>query len=343
MAKRAAPFTTKLRSMVIGNWKNKSVALFLALVVWAYAFSTRIEEGELEFRVQIVPKDPQKWAVLRVDEPGRAPFDGIVLLKVNTQQSRLQELMRRRDLTARIEVDSTAAIDLRSPVHYERESLKGVAILDADPREVVPVVEEVQTESRPIAYRILEEGGAQDAVIELDPKEVVVSAPKSLIGDVRVFVELDFADVENLNETIEADLLVDPKSRLVRVESAPEKVRVKVHFADDSDEQQLKVPVRFALPPEARIGIEAERVVTLKFRATRAVLEELVARIDRYEVRAIIDVPESKLDFSANPAQRKEVSVSGPEDFDLIGLPEGIESFQLAFSYYYTLKLCQVP
>ena len=88
-----------LRAVFLEDLKNKGMALFLALLVWWFAYNNTVEREWITVKVVIVPDDSNQRVLVSqevVDDQRRhVPFRNTVRLQIEGQRSAINSLVLR--------------------------------------------------------------------------------------------------------------------------------------------------------------------------------------------------------------------------------------------------------
>lgn len=312
MAKRSG-WTGFLKGMFFSSWKNKGVALFLALVVWAYAFGATLEPRAFTVPVK-----------LRVADADRG---SIAIRAISTSQGRRDVELNRNDtisVSMRVRGPRRLLRDLeslegmleirRDQANYILSSIqvdqlpKGVDVIETD-----PVAIRVETEE--VIERVVQINTAGQYVgephprfsptprLEPVPPEVKLVGPASEVNrvEVRLSENIDISGMQEPTESRQARLVIQPGGGSVRLaEGEQATIEVTVILADATITRDLRVEVLFSVPAGKDLRVEAERYVWIKFRGTEMALDELEERIKTRSdqpFRLLFQIP-SVSDFS---------------------------------------------
>ncbi len=283
-----------LRGALLGNWRNKGVALFFAAIIWFVAYQSELQNEELSVRVKLLPKQPTRVLVL-AEERRRGgevlPFSGVVSVRINGSRRQLDEF--RQMLPARVEVlvDAAGEGDAeRRTYFFNADDMTlprtPVEIVQFEPASVDLVFDDRVEQQKPVnpVYPVRE--GWEKVVEKVDPPAVRVSGPRSILEKVRLVAEPSALVRERFDGTVPIQ---------VRHESAEGvQVRNVVSFLDRSSVNltlQLQVrqreysaesvKVRFLVPPlrfPFKVAFE-DAIVPVRFRGPEREIQRLEARI----------------------------------------------------------------
>lgn len=273
-----------LSGMLLDNWKNKGAALFLAIVVWGYAFGSTQEEKKVVAQVRLQPRVNFAVRAVRVVAgdsvgPGSA-FPGEVSLTLFGQRRVLQNLDRLfGDLPLQ---DSLREYRLDDTSLYERLPA-GIVIRDADPRVIRVEVEPMETVTRPIQARPTGTPDSRFARvprrIEVDPPELQLVGPESALAEADPFVAFDLAEVDQPSKVLSRRVTWNDGGGRVRLLDGTGIVQVRVELEDATQEREFEVPLLFPINNRRAVEVEATDRVKVRFRGTESGLEALAQRL----------------------------------------------------------------
>lgn len=214
------PGKTRIRRFFLDNLPLKILSLFLAFTIWAFvAPQRRGETTEFKFQSPLVLKNIPSDVEITSDLVQSVS----VLVRVpRTLAKSVNPNLFQVAIDLRNQLPGTFEYKLtEKQVSYNNEKLpKGLEVLQISPNAISLVLEELVTKVVPVKARIegsMENGFVVDW-IEMDPAEVEISGPRSVIGKMKSF-PTEPLDVQDLNANVEmrADL-----------DTPPEHVRIKV-------------------------------------------------------------------------------------------------------------------
>lgn len=256
----------RLREFFFGNWRNKGVALFFAVLIWYVAYQSEKKGYSPLVRVEIVSTDPNyvvKEVVVDTRQAGTRSsgvYDGHVLFEFSGPRKEIERLKANPIPPAMIAVPPQ-----RASYSFRQEDFgfprEGVEIVRFEPASVIVFQEEktsvvVQNPSEKIVVSNYPPGYevTQREVVPGD-LEIRLTGPKSMVSraDVTIAVSMGF-----LRERYEgpADVTLNlppdvPESlgrKLIRVE--PSQVRVVVAVRAGMEVWAVDaVRVTFRVPP----------------------------------------------------------------------------------------------
>lgn len=284
-----------LKEVFFGSWKNKLFALFLAVVIWFFAYGNEIVKTTLTFEVRLRTTDGFVIVAERVEE-GRARgrfFDHKVELTVDGQKGVLEELEGQRlEATVLVQPTGDGRIDLRLEEHYQLPG--GVQILSAEPSLVECEIERLVVRTLKVEpYRDVQgtpPPGQRIEAVTPTKINVDVRGPEGAFEDrigpteLRVGVEPFFLDPNELTKKDVPLRLFDirPKYDASLLSFVGEsKVDVTVRLESTLDEGVIQdVPVRWSLPTGVFVKVGSTDKVTVVVRGPPEEIQKLKAMPD---------------------------------------------------------------
>ncbi len=331
------------REMLLGNWKNKGVALFLAVVVWFVGYRNTEATAEFEAAAKIVPNDKTKEIIVSVivsragssqTQKVGANFTGQVRLELAGQNNQLGKVGY---LEGIFTPDEEGRIVLTDDDKYDLPA--GISIQSADPSELQVVVDRLVTEAKPVR---LNQVGLLDARfrfnwsgVTIEPETVTLVGPaQQLDGIDEILTEL--FDLSTLDtEFSETTLRLAPESLAWLAEDAPREVQVSIGLQNALKESEHIVRVRYGVPAE-RFNpysfAEADESVTLIVMGTEEQIAQWKKNVDSGWCEIYVPVREFKTDPQAQTVSLADVrfpegSLAGVKPLKFQDLP--LLSFRL--------------
>lgn len=349
MAKRGGVFGF-LQGALFDNLKNKGMGLFLALLVWFYAFGSTQEKQAFtpELEIKITESQLGEFALERLNVLAGTSREGLsaskprfsILLRLEGPRKILGDISDSQ-LQPVLEVrNENAEYDLLESLVVEGLP-QGVTVIEVEPRRLRVTLEPVETRRVPIQWENRWRGTparrfSATPKMELRPEFLEIEGPRSAFDKADVFIEIQ--NLDGLGEpTVEAEVevLVDsPDPRLRRVAGQPEKVMVRILLEDATETEDLKVDVFFAIRPEGDpVKVQADRDAVVRFRGTRADLDILKSRINDKEnpFQLIYVVNQEELSgekvFRILPSAFRWPSGVVPAGIEIVDFAEGSASY----------------
>lgn len=285
-----------IKALFLGSWRNKLFAIFLAVVIWLFAYGNEIVKDTFEFEVKVDPTG--EFIVVRTTvATGRKRdrfFDNKVTLTLSGQKSVLERFAS--DLHfAEFPVSPTGdgAIDLTDPAPYKLPG--GVQIISAEPSAIACVIEKtvvrdievVESEVTPIAGDL--DPGLGNPAFTFTPRVVSVSGPIGAfdggLGSTTLAVTIDSLQPTDQQQGFSFAFKKVPV-RLANLPQGynlsqvkivkPQKVDVSVRMESLLEERSLEdVPLSFVLPAEAYVS--APKKMSVKIRGPKSLLQQVEA------------------------------------------------------------------
>lgn len=258
----------RVREVLIGNWRNKGVALFFAVLIWYAAYQSEKKTYSPLVRVDIASTDPG-YIVKQVSVDSKGPggrgvaaYDGNVLLEFSGPRKEIEKLKENPIPPSRIAVPPE-----RASYTFRQEDFgfprQGVEIVRFDPSSIVVAQEEKDTVTiSNLSEKILVTNyppGYEVTQREVVPSglELRVTGPKSIVSRVGVTIAISMGFLRDRYEgpadvtvTYPPDLPESVGRKLVTVE--PPQVRVLVAVRAGVEVWSVDaVRVTFRVPPLA--------------------------------------------------------------------------------------------
>lgn len=285
-----------LKEVFFGSWKNKLFALFLAVVIWFFAYGNEIVKTTLTFEVRLRTTEGYVIVAERVEE-GRARgrfFDHKVELTVDGQKGVLEELEGRRlEATVLVQPTGDGRVDLRLEQHYQLPG--GVQVLNAEPSLVDCEIERLVTRSLPVRPSDDVRGppppGMRVEAVSPAKLSVDVRGPEGAFSDLigktelRVGVEPFTIDPSEMTKNVPLRLYdIRPKydASLLSIVGGDTRVDVTVRLESTVVEEEIPdVTVRWSLPTGVQVQADsAPERVTVVVKGPPEEIEKLRGRPD---------------------------------------------------------------
>jgi hypothetical protein len=336
----------RIREALLGNWRNKGVALFFAVTIWAIAYQAETQNDAIPVRLIPVPRQEglviirQEW----VDLQGKLiPFDGNIVLTVSGPRRQIEKL--RGDGTGR---------DVRFPVEVGTEfGTEGkrvgltpgafpfippaVKITGISPDSILiafDVAAEREFKVEPVYQRMPE--GMEPEPARIEPPTVKLHGPKSLLDGMRAVVEPwlgagerfeeNLPVIRRFPESFDANLV----ERTVRF-VGPSRVKVAVRLRYKSESLDAEgVRVRFLVPPwkvPFRIQL-AEETVRVRFQGPVGEIRRLRERVKEPDFVLAVRVDPTRLLSEGGGGERERTGTFSEDDLLLYGFSDRIQILQ---------------
>ena len=265
---------TKWSEIVLGDWRNKGVALFFAATIWFVVFQSEKQTENFDARVRLQSAD-DSMIITSQTKSGKdgepIPFDGQLVLGMSGPRKRIEELRAgfgRQFISGfrKIPRDVTEYTFTQADFGFPKQ---GVTIDSFLPERVVVRQEEVgERVIGNLAFRLIN-WSSQDYEISsksVQPKEITVRGPKSVIEALlpAMTVSMDYGT--------SFQGLVD-----VRLSGFPDEAPESIREVFEIEPPQVEVAVALRLK-EDRYSSDAVRVtfnVPAWDRPTRILVDEL--------------------------------------------------------------------
>ncbi|MFQ5655277.1 MAG: YbbR-like domain-containing protein [Planctomycetota bacterium] len=290
--------------MLLGNLKNKGIALFLAVVIWVFAFGNTAHTVIIDVRVKLTRADrEQRITSITIAEgsfhgrPGD-PFDGVVRLSVSGQRNQVMRLSRESaSLQGIFEVQGDGQLRLDFTDAYGLPP--GVKVDEANP-SIIEVTTDREV-TREMEIQFTHEGTPaprfrfRSNAVEFEPRTVTVRGAEGVIDSVRVRTEpfdLGAMETSTVERTLALKIVGLPEEGLVDfAPEAPREVKVTVHLESALEQKSMSVRVVYGIPAEATIKVvDADESVTVSCSGSRGALRQWLERVESGEFSMWIPV-----------------------------------------------------
>ncbi|MGE3163454.1 MAG: hypothetical protein AB7O52_00960 [Planctomycetota bacterium] len=341
-------FADSLREMLFGNWKNKGVALFLALVVWAYAFGATQEEQSFSTEVELRVKE----AAFAVKEVRALRGTAVTGLDVNDPRFTVAIKLKGPRKLLRTFVEAT----IRGYVEVGSESQEydlvqdlaindlpqGVSIESVDPPRLKVLLEPIRMEVKEIQAQsrgVPDPSFRSKPRFDFSPSKLTLVGPESALAGARVVCEV--LDVAGMTEPLERSVkvFVDGSDRVQIKDGERQSVTVRITLEDATEIRSIRVSVQFGMPPlDRQVAIEAASEVVIRFQGTKAALDQLAAIAAKREAAFHLlymlereDVSDDRV-FSVLHDEFRWLQGEAPPGIRIVGFGEENPSYTVALS-----------
>ncbi len=232
----------RVRELLLGNWRNKGVALFFAVIIWFLAYKSETQSETIA--VKVIPVARSEGQVIirqeRLDALGKAiPFDGTVLLTLSGPR-RLIDKFRGEASPREVRLPVEAGPDPSA----ERKGFlltgpsfsfipPGVQVASIVPESIqitFDVSEEGEFSVEPVYLKLPE--GMEVETPKIEPAKVILRGPRSLLRGIRVIAEAWLGAADRFEDTLP----------------------LAVRFPETFDRGLVERTVRFAGPSQVRFS-----------------------------------------------------------------------------------------
>ena len=261
-----------LRGLIFGNWRNRGVALFFALIIWFVSFQTEKQTWNDEVRVTFRPQDRDSYVITetqlsQVSGTSERAFDGGVSITLEGPRKQIEEWKTRYRVQRKsffIDVPPQTKEHLFQEEDFDLP--EGLAVTEIVPESVYIQQDEwgTRTFSNLSSQNLLVNFTRQFHQIKtkvVDPNEVTVTGPVAILDA----IEVDLSVRMGYNEEFDAEEKIglrftDPNiSQRARqkVEIDPETVSVRVELQPSTEKLSVDaVRVTFRVPPGLPMEIQ---------------------------------------------------------------------------------------
>ncbi len=330
----------RLREILLGNWKNKGVALIFASTIWYVAYQSELREESLKVRVKLNPAREDRVLVdslVRLGENETAPFTGDLTLFVTGTRKEIDKFKEILPGILQIELKAMTEEGFQSGVHrFTSEDLSFLGFTLAqvarfEPEQVEFHIDDLKEKMEKVVLEVPPRLGQVTETQLATPSEVKLVGPGSLLESANVVAKVEFP-LSQSEFKGKVSIRVDPPTlegydltSLIRVEG-PKEVEATVRMAvKESVFDNKSVRLRFLLPP-VKFPIEiqfTERTIPLLFKGPEREIERLKQDIQKPDFFVAVPVLEAGL------SSEKEYGFTFTEqDLILKGFSDEIEISQ---------------
>ncbi len=251
-----------MTEFIVGNWRNKVVALFFAVLIWMAAYRSEKQEYSHVFRVELKPIQPNMLVTAvrhrSQQSDGMVDFDGRVRLVFSGPRKQIDKIRDVPPALPAVELapDRDTHQLTQTELGFPREGVEIVQILPDTLRVIQE--ESVTLKLESLSERLTISGipdGFEVASREVKPNAVQVTGPKSIVGSLGVrlsaAMELDrevFKDRVDIELTYPEGLSIEVARRTVRVSPTEADVTVTLRaIADVLPVDAMRIS--FRVPP----------------------------------------------------------------------------------------------
>ncbi|HIN80962.1 MAG TPA: hypothetical protein EYN00_07795 [Planctomycetes bacterium] len=319
------------------NLGNKSAALFMALVIWVYAFGNTETSELVNATLKVVPESGELAVIAATIAESKyrgtgEAFGGAVRITLRGPRTLLGDYLDRNPLPQGVlMVFESGKISLQQPGLFSLPN--GIRLQECDPATVELTIDNVVNVERQIRHAITGAPALGMVLkgngIRIEPRVTTIRGPESVLqGDqVRIFIEE--ISVEGLEEGRvfeEIPLVLQGAPAGIEVtfaEGAAQTARVEIELESTLVEGSARVEVLFAVGVSQALEITGDASLQVTCRGTPAAIEEWKGLVEKKIFRVIVPV---------TSITGKQVTVP-PELFRWSegSLPEGIASDSLRF------------
>lgn len=319
------------------NLGNKSAALFMALVIWVYAFGNTEKSELVMATLKVVPESGELSVIAATIAESKysgsgEEFTGELRVTLRGPRNLLQDFLDRNPLPQGVlRVSESGRISLGQHPLFSLPN--GIRLQECDPASVELTVDQVVTVERkirqavrgaPALGMVLRGNG-----IQIIPDVTTIRGPASVLqGDqVRIFTEeISVEGIEEGQVLEDVPLVLQGAPAGIEVsfaEGAPQSARVEIELESTLVEASARVDVLFAVGVSQPLEVTGDASLQVSLRGTPAAIEEWKALVESKVFRIIVAV---------TSVTGKQVTV-GPKDFRWSegSLPAGIDATSLQF------------
>ena len=307
-----------LRELILGNWRNKSVALFFAVTIWFVVFQSEKQPFVDDATVRVVPSDRTEAVVTRVERLSSGEwvnFEDKVTLRFSGPRKQIEELrqsVRVLPLRATLEVEKDMLLEEETSIYtLTAEDFGypngGIEIVEMTPDSLrvtqeqagVKVISNLADEKyltirdRPEGYEV--------GVQRVEPGEVRIHGPKSILAVVKPVLSVSMGGSQTFEGDIEVGLSYPESIPLFVKDSVtwePNEVRAEIRLKASTATHEAKdVRLDFLFtPPSVPVkflddGLTDWRL-SLGFEGPKDMIARLEQRLRQPDFAVAVKVPQ---------------------------------------------------
>ncbi|RTZ89264.1 MAG: hypothetical protein DSY81_06535 [Bacillota bacterium] len=279
---------------LIGNTRNKLTSLFLAVVVWAYAFgNTGHEESFDAFMFVEAASEThvvvtQEIAQSRLSSQIGQEFTGRCRVTLAGTRTVLTRFLESNPLPrGELKVERSGRFDLREDGIFALPA--GLSIKSVDPSALQIVVEQVVRAERDIRVSVSGTPGpgfvSFPGGIKADPATVTIEGPESLLGDGGVAVLTQEIDIEGavtsqLELTVGLVITGDDTGLVTIAPGFPLEAVVRIELQQNLTQVQAEVSVRYIVDEDVDLVIRGDRSIKVNVSGFEEAVKEWQRRVE---------------------------------------------------------------
>lgn len=326
------------RELLLGNWRNKGVALFFAVTIWFVVFQAEKQEWPGSSSVFFLPADPQATIITRaeVQEPETKnwiPFQRTVALSFSGPRKQIENLKQEVHLvphSARIKIARDVEVYTFRPEDfgYPRD---GIELLKITPAAVRVLQEDAHEEVVGNLEQFLSVAemreGFELKVRRVEPNELRIRAPESIWSSVHPTIEIPLGyNQRRFVGEVAVNVIYSEgvgSEHRDNVTLNPKQVKVEIDLEPSWEVLAVKeVPITFRIaPPSVPIKIVVQDLsggtIPLEFHGPRDEVSNLEAKLRRPGFSVSVPV-QSDLDLAVGTSL---VQTFSEDSLELLGFP----------------------
>jgi len=282
----------RIREILFGNWRNKGVALFFAVIIWMVAYQAEQQSGTIQLRLVPIASNPEEVIIGQevIGSKGtQASFDGTVTLSVNGSRKQIENLSgggRLRDVPYEVEADDPQQLGPKNCTLKDEDFSEvipqGVEITSISPPSIVLTFDRAEVKEFKVeAHLTPYPAGMIITDTEITPPTVRLRGPATVLGHVGVQAEAWLGSETSFVGMVPL-VLRYPETLEEKVQRTVTfmdhyQVQLRVNLQPENDSFEDSVRLRFLVPAaEFPMQIQfPEEMIQVKFQGPVGEIQRL--------------------------------------------------------------------
>jgi len=292
---------------LIGNTRNKLTSLFLAVVVWAYAFGNTGHEESFDAFMSV--KAAAETHVVVTQEIAQArsssqigqKFTGACKVTLTGTRTVLTRFLESNPQPkGELKVERSGRFDLREDGIFALPA--GVSIKSVDPSALQIVVEQMVRAERDVRVSVSGTPGpgfvSFPGGIKVDPATVTIEGPESLLGDGGVGVLAEAIDIEGrvtsqLELTVGLVITGDDTGMVTIAPGFPQEAVVRIELQQNLTQVQAEVSVRYIVDEDVDLVIRGDRSIKVTVSGIEEAVKEWQKSVEQGNFYLLVKVSDT--------------------------------------------------
>ncbi|MBI4583939.1 MAG: hypothetical protein HY717_07945 [Planctomycetes bacterium] len=304
---------SQVKEVLLGNWRNKGVALFFAGTIWYVAYQSELRTEDIHVNVDLAPQQENKVIISRESARGDGQpvkFTGDMVLKVQGTRKQIESLPKAPLARILVKIDAGSGIGSQrkryffSTKDFSLPDPHLVGILSFSPEYVEVVFDDQAELESKVVTAIPVPSGFEKEMEVVEPAAVKAAGPRSILEKIQWVAEVGNFDASS--RRFEGEVPLSPRfpesidESVVRstVKLPVDKVKLtfQLRYKLDAVADEA-VRVRFIVPPVKypfQVKFE-ENTVPIVFKGPEREIQLLKEKIKEPDFFLGVKVPEAEL------------------------------------------------